>query len=630
MSGAPRPIGLSLVASLAMAGGLASLAYAVDHGPVSAGLAGVAGGLAAWLGMRRGAPSGEVERDRHLLSVGSGACLFTWGPDEVIWFSEGWAEAFDIPSGVHATAEVWLSRVHPEDFGPLLHSIDAVRSGEQEVLRQHYRIRRGEDWRWFDVHARRVEQDGRAIVTGAVQDVTIAHSMQTRLAHSAFHDPLTGLPNRALFLDRLEHSTARARRNPLHRFAVVFVDVDNFKVINDSLGHHAGDELLDMVAKRLAACARSGDTVARIGGDEFTVLLEPVDSPDDADRVAMRLRNAVHGGVTVAGHPVEISTSVGIAFSSPDYTDALDLLRDADTAMYYAKRAGPGNQRRFDQAMHESAKRRLSVEAELRRGLEGEGLLVYYQPIVSLVTGQLDGFEALVRLSASNGALISPAEFIPLAESQGLIDKILDRVLADTTARLAEWSKVLPDLYVSVNVSARSVGAGLVNRVRDALAVHNLPTARIKLELTESVLVEPTSQVAQSLITLGHMGVGLFIDDFGTGYSSLAYLHQFPVSRIKLDRTFVMALDGDHVPEIVETIVTLSASIGAKVIAEGIETSTQLEALVARGCASGQGFLFAPALPGDRAAALVNERKSWPLGPTPRPVVVGGAPTASA
>jgi diguanylate cyclase (GGDEF)-like protein len=630
VSASRRTLSLSVVASLAMTAGLASFAYAVDHGVVSAGLAGLAGGTAAWLGMRRGVPSQQEERNRRLLSVGSGACLFTWAPDDSVWFSDGWVETFDIPSGAHRNAEVWLDRVHPEDFGALLHGISAVRSGESQVLRQHYRIRRGEDWLWFDLHARRVEEDGASVVTGAAQDVTLAHSMQTRLAHSAFHDPLTGLPNRALFLDRLEHSTARARRNPLHRFAVVFVDVDNFKVINDSLGHHAGDELLDMVAKRLAACARSGDTVARIGGDEFTVLLEPVDSPDDADKVAQRLRHAVHGSVVVAGHPVEISTSVGIAFSSPDYTDALDLLRDADTAMYYAKRAGPGNQRRFDQAMHESAKRRLSVEAELRRGLEGEGLLVYYQPIVSLVTGQLDGFEALVRLSASNGALISPAEFIPLAESQGLIDKILDRVLADSTARLAEWSKVMPDLYVSVNVSARSVGAGLVARVRDALAVHDLRTDCIKLELTESVLVEPSSQVAQSLVTLGHMGVGLFIDDFGTGYSSLAYLHQFPVSRIKLDRTFVMALDGDHVPEIVETIVTLSASIGAKVIAEGIETPTQLEALVARGCSSGQGFLFAPALPGDKAAQLVHERRAWPLTTASRPVLVARAPAASA
>ncbi len=630
MSAGRRSLGLSAVASAAMAAGLASLAYAADHGAISAGIAGLAGGAAAWAGMRRGLPSEQEQRSRRILSVGSGACLFTWGPDDDLWFSDGWTEAFDIPSGSHTQPEVWLGRVHPEDFGALVHGIGAVRSGEQAVLRQHYRIRCGEDWHWFDLHARRVEDGGALVVAGAVQDVTLAHSMQTRLAHSAFHDPLTGLPNRALFLDRLEHSTARARRNPLHRFAVVFIDVDNFKVINDSLGHHAGDELLDIVAKRLAACARTGDTVARIGGDEFTVLLEPVDSPDDADKVALRLRNAVHGSALVAGHPVEISTSVGIAFSSPDYTDALDLLRDADTAMYYAKRAGPGNQRRFDQAMHESAKRRLSVETELRRGLEGDGLLVYYQPIVSLLTGQLDGFEALVRLIASNGALISPAEFIPLAESQGLIDKVLDRVLADTTARLAEWSTVMPEIYVSVNVSARSVGAGLVAKVRDALAVHDLSTARIKLELTESVLVEPSSQVAQSLITLGAMGVGLFIDDFGTGYSSLAYLHQFPVSRIKLDRTFVMALDGDHVPEIVETIVTLSASIGAKVIAEGIETATQLEALIARGCSSGQGFLFAPALPGDKAAQLVHERRGWPLTTTTRPVLLSRAPTASA
>jgi len=397
---------------------------------------------------------------------------------------------------------------------------------------------------------------------------------------------------------------------------VVYLDIDDFKLINDSLGHHAGDALLAVVARRLLASARPGDTVARIGGDEFTILLEPVESSDDAERVAMRLRSVVHGNVEVAGHHAQISTSVGIAFSSSDYLDPLDILRDADTAMYHAKRMGPGHQRLFDQAMRDSAMRRLRVETELRRGLEspvGSGLLVHYQPIVNLVTGQVEGFEALARLVSSAGNLISPAEFIPLAESQGLIDQVLDRVLEDAVGRVSEWAHMSPTLYVSVNVSARSINPQIVERVTTALARHELPTASLKLELTESVLVAPTPAVAQTLETLRKSGVGLYLDDFGTGYSSLSYLHQFPADRIKLDRTFVMALDGQRMPEIVQTIVALSQRIGAAVIAEGIETRTQLAALRGLGCTAGQGFFFAPPLPPDAARRLLEERRHWPI-----------------
>ncbi len=566
-------------------------------------------------------------RLRQLLGSASGMCLWTWtqgGPGQPgeMWFSEAWSEAFGLPAGTFKGPESWFERIHPEDLGGLVHGLERVRNGDAPNLRRHYRIRHAGEWRWIEVHARAVDLDESRVLVGAVQDVTVHHSMQERLAHTAFHDALTGLPNRALFLDRLAHCTARARRNPRYRFAVVYLDIDDFKLINDSLGHHAGDAMLSVVARRLLASARPGDTVARIGGDEFTILLEPVESADDAERVAMRLRSVVHGNVEVAGHFAQISTSVGIAFSSSDYLDPLDILRDADTAMYHAKRMGPGRQRLFDQAMRDSAMRRLRVETELRKGLDGDGLTVHYQPIINLSSGQIEGFEALARLVSSAGNMISPAEFIPLAETQGLIDRILDRVLEDATGRISEWAHLNPAMYISVNVSARSISTQIVERVTAALARHELPTSCLKLELTESVLVGPSAQVTEALETLRKSGVGLYLDDFGTGYSSLSYLHQFPADRIKLDRTFVMALDGKRMPEIVETIVTLSQRIGAHVIAEGIETGTQLNALRELGCLAGQGFYFAPPLPADAARRLLEERRSWqvdqvPAGPQP-------------
>ncbi len=574
---------------------------------------GKAGGFAAALLDQQRRNEMAWRKIREDLAAGSGGCMFSWPEEGGMWLSEGWFSIFGVPSGDLCDPSTWLDRIHPEDLGALLHAVDTVRRGEVEQVRRQYRIDVEGDWRSLELFVQGRGAGAARSLWGTARDMTAAHARTARLAHSAFHDPLTGLPNRALFLDRLSHSTARARRNPLHRFGVVFLDVDNFKVINDSLGHHAGDDLLGVVAQRLLATARPGDTVARIGGDEFTVLLDPVDSMADAERVATRLRDAVQGDVEVRGHHAQLSVSVGIAFSNPDYADALDLLRDADTAMYHAKRAGPGLQRQFDRAMHESAMRRLKVESELRRGLDGDGFHVHYQPIVNLDHGNIEGFEALARLSSSAGAMISPLEFIPLAEAQGLIDRVLERVLDDAALRLRTWSRSHPTVYVTVNVSARSVNPSLVDRVRTRLQRFDIPAHRIKLELTESVMIGTTEPAAQALAALGELGIGLYIDDFGTGFSSLSYLHQFPAECIKLDRTFVMALEGDRVPEIVETVVALSQRIGAVVVAEGIENAVQLKVLKGLGCRFGQGFLFTPPVPGDAANRLMEEGRTWPV-----------------
>jgi diguanylate cyclase (GGDEF)-like protein len=631
---------IAFVAGSLGAGGLATLGLMVspELGWAPMVLAGattlLGGGFTSLVLARRRDLSERRAHDirlRKLLGDASGSCLWTWRQDRTsgrrgsmspifgrlaggvheAWFSEAWRDAFGLEPGTFASPAQWFERIHPEDLGGLVHALDRVRIGDLPSLRRNYRLRVKEEWRWIEVHARRVEFEDGIVLTGAVNDVTVSHSMQERLAHTAFHDALTGLPNRALFLDRLTHCIARARRNPRYRFAVLFIDVDDFKLINDSLGHGAGDALLVAVARRLTECARPGDTVARIGGDEFTVLLEPVESQSDAESIAERLRSVIHGPVDLNGHASLVSTSVGIAFASPDYNDPLDMMRDADTAMYHAKRMGPGRQRMFDQAMRDSALRRLRVETELRRALETQSLLVYYQPIVNLESGSVEGFEALVRLRAVTGEFISPAEFIPLAESQGLVDAILELVLEDAVTRLASWSAHHPETYISVNVSARSVQPALVDRITRVVERSRIAPNRLKLELTESLLVGSNPSVLTTLETLRRLGVGLYIDDFGTGYSSLSYLHQFKVDRIKLDRTFVLALEGQRMPDIVETIVTLSRRIGAAVIAEGIETPTHLEALRALGCAAGQGFLFAAALEPEAATRMLTERRSW-------------------
>jgi len=597
-------VGAVVTAELALGEGLAAVV-------VSATAVAVASIAVLALGRSRNALIDEDAELRRVLAEATPGCLWTWAPGERAWFAEAWGQIFGVPPGYAPDLSPWLDRVHPEDVGPFAHRLEQLRAGAQRRLRHTYRVEHRGEWRFVEVHAVAVDTRAGVVLAGTAEDVTVRHQVQERLAHSAFHDALTGLPNRALFLDRLAHCHARSKRNPRYHFAVIFLDVDDFKVLNDSLGHNAGDELLAMVAKRIQSGVRPGDTVARIGGDEFTVLLEPMTSPNDVELVTHRVRAALHGPIEISGHTVQLSTSVGVALSSPSYVDPLDLLRDADTAMYHAKRDGPGRWRRFDQKMHESAMRRLHVETQLRRGLESGGLKIYYQPIVSLVNGGIEGFEALARLVGEDGEMISPGEFIPLAESLGLVDDILDHALEDVSRRVASWGARHPGVYVSINVSARSLRPGLVNRIKNALARHRVPPRRIKLELTESLLVTTSPQATQQLVDLKDLGIGLYIDDFGTGYSSLSYLHQFPVDHIKLDRTFVAALDGQRMPDIVETIVSLSRRLGAAVIAEGIETKAQLASLRALHCTLGQGWLFAPAVPAEEATQLLDTKKAW-------------------
>jgi diguanylate cyclase (GGDEF)-like protein len=424
--------------------------------------------------------------------------------------------------------------------------------------------------------------------------------------HAAYHDALTGLPNRLLFTDHLRLAIERTRRDPAYAFAVLFLDADRFKNINDSLGHSYGDQLLIEIAERLRSCTRQLDTVARFGGDEFALLLDGISEPEDAVRVAHKIQEELLVPFDLNGHEAFTSVSIGIALSCAGYNHPEDLLRDADTAMYRAKGGGKARHEVFDSAMHTRAVTMLRMENDLRRALERQEFLVHYQPILTLKTGELAGFEALVRWQRPDRGLVSPADFIPLAEETGMIVPLGLWVLEEACRQLHEWQLASPAnraLTMSVNLSGKQLTqSDVAEQVQDVLNRTGLDPRHLKLEITESVVMENAEAAARVLASLRALGLGLSIDDFGTGYSSLSYLHRFPVNALKVDRSFVSRMtSGDENLEIVRTIVTLARNLGMDVVAEGIETGEQLAQLKALKCDYGQGYFFAKPL--DAAAA---------------------------
>jgi diguanylate cyclase (GGDEF)-like protein len=414
--------------------------------------------------------------------------------------------------------------------------------------------------------------------------------------HAAFHDSLTGLPNRAMFTELLKAEIESSKRSNAHLFAVLFLDLDRFKNINDSLGHTHGDLLLVAFAERLERTLRPIDTLARFGGDEFAILLSGMSDATDAVRVAQRIQDELSQPFVLDKNSAFATASIGIALSSSGYDRADDILRDADIAMYRAKENGKARYELFDHGMHARAVSRLQLESDLRQAIEQKEFCVYYQPIVSLQTGRLAGFEALVRWNHPRRGLVSPADFIPVAEETGLIVPIGEWVLNEACARVRQWQIDSPShrsLSLSVNLSARQVAQpDLLNRIKEALENSKLNPHCLKLEITESVVMENAEAAAQMFKQLRALGVQLSIDDFGTGYSSLSYLHRFPLNYLKIDRSFVMRLTTDNDNAIVRTISTLARNLGMEVIAEGIETEEQFQQLKMLGCEYGQGYLF--------------------------------------
>ncbi|WP_103670043.1 EAL domain-containing protein [Pseudanabaena sp. BC1403] len=441
--------------------------------------------------------------------------------------------------------------------------------------------------------------------------------MEAQLRHDALHDSLTGLPNRALFLDRLNHALQLSNRRLYlnsadlpELFAVLFFDLDRFKIINDSLGHLAGDQLLKIVAKRLVGCLRGGDTVARLGGDEFVMLLEEIEHLNDVIEVVHRIKESLQVPVMLDGNEIFISTSIGIALNSADYTQPDQLLRDADTAMYRAKEQGRDRYEIFNPVMHTEALKKLRIENELRRAIERYELRVHYQPIVCLQSRQILGFEALVRWQHPEQGLLYPKDFIAIAEDAGLIVAIDFWVLQEACTRLRAWQEQFPiamNLTMNVNLSAKQfTKPNLTSEIENILKQANLNNHNLKIEITESILIEKTSLAAQILGELSERNIQTCIDDFGTGYSSLSYLHRFPIHTLKIDQSFINRLDHNlEDGEIVKAIIVLGINLGLNVVAEGVETAEQLERLKNYNCQAGQGYYLFKPLEAEAIATLL-------------------------
>jgi diguanylate cyclase (GGDEF)-like protein len=447
----------------------------------------------------------------------------------------------------------------------------------------------------------------------------IGHELQQskdHFRHAAFHDSLTDLPNRALLAENLRFVIERAKRHEDYQFAVLFLDLDRFKNINDSLGHSIGDQLLMAIARRLENCARDADMVARLGGDEFAILLDGINGAEDATTMAKRVQEKLNSAFNLSGHEVFTTTSIGIALSATGYDHPENMLRDADTAMYRAKAQGKACYEVFDKGMHTRAVFLLQMENDLRRALEREEFRVYYQPIVALENGQLAGFEALVRWQHPERGFINPGDFIPLAEDTGLIVPLGQWILQQACQQICKWQWQSPAnrlLFMSVNVSGKQVGqADFVSQIQQVLLETGLDPRHLKLELTESAVMENAERAVSLLQRLKGLGLQLSVDDFGTGYSSLGYLHRFPLDTLKIDRSFIGRIDeADENIEIVRTVVTLAENMGMDVVAEGVETLGQLVQLRKLKCQYGQGYLFSRPVDAESAGVWIAKRPEW-------------------
>ncbi|MEG4084213.1 EAL domain-containing protein [Microcoleus sp. POL10_C6] len=540
-----------------------------------------------------------------------------------------------------------LEIVHPDDSATITETLHkAIKNPKRSQCPVEYRVRhRNGSWCYVEAVATNLLYD--PAVKGIVincHDITQRKLAEEQLLHDAFHDALTGLPNRSLFTDRLEHALRMAKRRKDYLFAVLFLDLDRFKVVNDSLGHAIGDQLLVSIARRLEACLRVGDTVARLGGDEFVLLLEDIEGINEATTIVNRLQKKITSPILLDGHEVFITASIGIALSSGEYVEPTTLLRDADTAMYRAKELGRSRHEVFNSSMHAHALRLLQLENDLRRAIESirepareedfppspasalpplspaPQFIIHYQPIVSIANNTITSFEALVRWQHPERGLVSPGEFITIAEETGLIVPLGRWVLRTACHQIRQWQQLFPShppLSVSVNISVKQFSQpDLIEYIDRVLAETHLDGSSLKLEITESVLIENSDSVTAMLVQLRTRNIDLCIDDFGTGYSSLSYLHRFPTNTLKIDRSFVSRMGGEFdfskggidPTEIVRSIVTLSHNLGMDVVAEGVEEASQLSILKGLKCEYAQGFFFSKPVDSQTAATLIRQQ----------------------
>ncbi|HYX85407.1 MAG TPA: EAL domain-containing protein [Gaiellales bacterium] len=519
-----------------------------------------------------------------------------------------------IPAGMDEE-EAWEAAVHPDDRAAYDACADAQRRGEQQEI--EYRLN-GFDGvtRWVWERARPRFEDGRMLVDGIVADVTDRRrageelaEAQAKLAHLAYHDPLTDLPNRLLFQEHLEQAVERARRGS-RGVAVLFVDLDDFKLVNDSFGHSVGDELLRAVAGRLREVTRADDVVARLGGDEFLVLISdirPVETAAAADRVAEKIRAALQAPVRLPEGELHTGASIGVSLYPTDAADAGELMKHADIAMYRAKQAGRGAQRPIVASSVDAADQ-LATASRLRHALERDQLVLHYQPLMALDSGVMVGVEALVRWRDGRRGLVGPSAFIPLAERVGLIGPISDWVVETACAQMRLWQTAGIDLYVSVNMPPFMWRPAAMRKVLHTMDSVGLSAERLMFEITESAAIAEPGHLEPIMAELHARGLRVAIDDFGTGHSSLERLSQMRVTTLKIDRSFVAALPGDgRTAVLVATIIQLARNLGLEPLAEGVETNAQRRFLVEHGCRLGQGFYFSRAVPAERIERLYRD-----------------------
>jgi diguanylate cyclase (GGDEF)-like protein/PAS domain S-box-containing protein len=531
--------------------------------------------------------------------------------------------------------EEWIDRVHPDDVTPLNEALEAHVSGKTDHVQHEHRIRHEDGtYRRFVCRGVAVRGAGRRAVrvAGSLTDTTERAGAQEQLITSAagFRDPLTGLCNRTVFVEGLGRRLEEfKKRRGSSGFATLYLDLDRFKVVNDSLGHLVGDELLMAVSRRLESCLRQGDVLGRLGGDEFAVLLNELDDEAQANAIAFRIQKALSAPFSIGGREVFTSASIGIAFGRVQYNNPEEIMRDADTAMYHAKSHGKARHELFDADMHARALDRLGLENDLRRAVDNNDFEVHYQPIVWLASGMCVGFESLIRWKR-NGESISPATFVPMAEELGLIEPLGTWVLQQACSTFADWQRRFPQSgldYITVNVSSRQlVQQNFLRIVEQAVHDARLKPCDLRLEITETALMDSPTVAAKLLQELRDFGVKIYLDDFGTGYSSLSHLHKLPVDALKIDRSFVKSLLLPDRSPIVESILALARTLNTSVVAEGIEDEVQARELERLGCTHAQGYLFSRPVSAKSAEEIVAANKplmAKPVKPS-KPVAASG------
>ena len=566
--------------------------------------------------MRAEADLRASEERYALAAAGANDGLWDWelGTDRVFYSARWRVMLGETEDGEGSSSpEDWLNRIHPDDLPTFKARLEAHLRGDTPHFEHEHRVlHRDGGYRWMLARGLAVrDAEGRAYrMAGSQTDITERKVGEDRLLYDAMHDALTGLPNRALFMDRLSQAIARASRREGYEFGVLFMDMDRFKVVNDSLGHMTGDQLLVHIARRLTGCLRPADTVARLGGDEFVILLEDIRTATDATLFADRIQSALRAPFNLEGREVFTTASIGIALSTMGYDRAEDLLRDADIAMYKAKLLGKARSAVFDRSMHSSAVALLELETELRRAVERMDFRMVYQPIVSLADRKIAGFESLIRWIHPQQGEISPTRFIPLAEETGLIVPLGLWILRESCRQLRAWQQLVRrsrPLVMSVNLSGvQLVQPELIMQIDLMLREFGLDGRTLKLEITETVIMEHARYALDMLKQLKAQNIKLAIDDFGTGYSSVSYLRRYPIDTVKIDQSFVARIDTDDESlEIVKSIVTMAHNLKMDVVAEGVETERQLERIISLNCEYGQGYYFSRPVERDAAEALL-------------------------